>query len=298
MKMAYRIGVTLAVLCSTMTTTLVPAHAIQCGDYTESPSSESPSFITILDTDIGTEAYLRLGAYSNGGHRALGIAIASKFNYFNNCEYVGIGIGDGSGGNGYRPNFTLWMWRNGVDVDIARVAIYELVGASANPVVTNGDCNISCDGTFGRQFDGTYITTTTSSTTTTTTSTTSTTIPESSSNNLQSTQLPIANGNGNGNGNGVNSSSGTLVETTTTTISYVVGAAMPASTSFSSSQINQKTLSNCAEVNKQYPWGVAKTVSAAKKQKNYRLNNPYVSRSLYTTLIKMDRDKDLTACEK
>ena len=296
MKMAYRIGVTLAVLCSTMTMTLVPAHAIQCGDYTESPSSESPSFITILDTDIGTEAYLRLGAYSNGGHRALGIAIASKFNYFNNCEYVGIGIGDGSGGNGYRPNFTLWMWRNGVDVDIARAAIYELVGASANPVVTNGDCNISCDGTFGRQFDGTYITTTTSSTTTTTTTTTSTTIPESSSNNLQSTQLPIANGNENG--SGVNSPSGTLVETTTTTISYVVGAAMPASTSFSSSQINQKTLSNCAEVNKQYPWGVAKTVSAAKKQKNYRLNNPYVSRSLYTTLIKMDRDKDLTACEK
>ena len=296
MKMAYRIGVTLAVLCSTMTMTLVPAHAIQCDDFTESPSSESPSFITILDTDIGTEAYLRLGAYSNGGHRALGIAIASKFNYFNNCEYVGIGIGDGSGGNGYRPNFTLWMWRNGIDVDIARIAIYELVGASANPVVTNGDCNISCDGTFGRQFDGTYITTTTSSTTTTTTTTTSTTIPESSSNNLQSTQLPIANGNENG--SGVNSSSGTSAETTTTTISYVVGAAMPDSTSFSSSQINQKTLSNCAEVNKQYPWGVAKTVSAAKKQKNYRLNSPYVSRSLYTTLIKMDKDKDLTACEK
>ncbi len=293
MNMAYRIGVTLAVLCSTMTMTLVPAHAIQCGDYTESPSSESPSFITILDTDIGTEAYLRLGAYSNGGHRALGIAIASKFNYFNNCEYVGIGIGDGSGGNGYRPNFTLWMWRNGVDVDIARAAIYELVGASANPVVTNGDCNISCDGTFGRQFDGTYITTTTSSTTTTTTTTT-TTIPSSSDNNSQSSQIPSTSENG----NGVNSSSGTLVETTTTTISYVVGAAMPASTSFSSSQINQKTLSNCAEVNKQYPWGVAKTVSAAKKQKNYRLNSPYVSRSLYTTLIKMDKDKDLTACEK
>ena len=294
MKLAYRIGVTLAVLCSTMTMTLVPAHAIQCGDYTESPSSESPSFITILDTDIGTEAYLRLGAYSNGGHRALGIAIASKFNYFNNCEYVGIGIGDGSGGNGYRPNFTLWMWRNGIDVDIARIAIYELVGASANPVVTNGDCNISCDGTFGRQFDGTYITTTTSSTTTTTTTTTSTTIPESSSNNLQSSQIPSTSENE----NGVNLSSGTSVETTTTTISYVVGAAMPDSTSFSSSQINQKTLSNCAEVNKQYPWGVAKTVSAAKKQKNYRLNSPYVSRSLYTTLIKMDKDKDLTACEK
>jgi hypothetical protein len=188
------------------------------------------------------------------------------------------------------------MWRNGVDVDIARAAIYELVGASANPVVTNGDCNISCDGTFGRQFDGTYVTTTTSPTTTTTTTTTSTTIPESSSDNLQSTQLPIANENENG--SEVNSSSGTVVETTTTTISYVVGAAMPYSTAFSSAQTNQKTLSNCAEVNKQYPWGVAKTVSAAKKQKNYRLNNPYVSRSLYTTLIKMDRDKDLTACEK
>ena len=295
MKMAYRIGVTLAVLCSTMMTTLVPAHATQCGDYTESPSSESPSFITILDTDIGTEAYLRLVTYSNGGHSALGIAIASKFNYFNNCEYVGIGIGDGSGGNGYRPNFTLWMWRNGVDVDIARAAIYELVGASANPVVTNGDCNISCDGTFGRQFDGTYITTTTSSSTTTTTTTT-TTIPASSDNNLQSSQIPIATGNKNG--SEVNSSSGTIAETTTTTISYVVGAAVPDSTAFSSPQRIKTAFKNCTAVNNLYPWGVAKTLSAAKKQKNYPTNNPYVSKSLYISLAKMDRDKDLTVCEK
>jgi hypothetical protein len=273
---------------------MLPAHAIQCGEYTQSPSSESPSFITILDTDIGTEAYLRLGAYSNGGHRALGIAIASKFNYFNNCEYVGIGIGDGSGGNGYRPNFTLWMWRNGLDVTIARAAIYELVGASANPVVTNGDCNISCDGTFGRQFDGTYISTTTSSTTTTTTTTTATTIAPSSSNNSQGSQIPIANGNE----NGVNSSSGTFVETTTTTISYVIGAAMPESTSFSSPQIITKTFKNCSEVNRIYPRGVAKTLAAAKKQKKYSKSASFVSASLYTTLARMDRNKDLTACEK
>jgi hypothetical protein len=148
------------------------ATAQECGDYTQSSSSSSPSSFTILDTDIGTAAYQRLLPFSSGGHRALGMAIAAKFNYFDNCEYVGIGIGDGSGGNGYRPNYTISMWRDGVDVDIAQAAIYELVGASADPVVTNGDCNISCDGTTGRQFDGTIATTTTTTPETTTTTTT------------------------------------------------------------------------------------------------------------------------------
>jgi len=151
------------------------ATAQECGDYTQSSSSSNPYSFTILDTDIGTAAYQRLLPFSSGGHQALGMAIAAKFNYFDNCEYVGIGIGDGSGGNGYRPNYTISMWRDGVDVDIARAAIYELVGASTDPVVTNGDCNISCDGTTGRQFDGTIATTTT--TTPETTTTTTTTVP-------------------------------------------------------------------------------------------------------------------------
>jgi hypothetical protein len=59
-----------------------------------------------------------------------------------------------------------------------------------------------------------------------------------------------------------------------------------------------KSFKNCTEVNKVYPWGVSKTLAAAKKQKNYPVNNPLVSASIYASMAKMDRDKDLTACEK
>jgi hypothetical protein len=44
--------------------------------------------------------------------------------------------------------------------------------------------------------------------------------------------------------------------------------------------------------------GVAKTLVAAKKQKNYPINNPFVSAGVYASLAKLDRDKDGTACEK
>jgi hypothetical protein len=282
MKKSYKFVLALSVVTCSILTSQGPVHAISCGDYTQSPSSSNPSSITILDTDIGTEAYLRLIPYSSGGHRALGMAIAAKFNYFDNCEYVGIGIGDGSGGNGYRPNYTLWMWRDGVNVDIARAAIYELVGASADPVVTNGDCNISCDGTVGRQFDGSISTTSTSSTTTTTT-----TVPNNSNSGSPTPEAPISNENGAETSN-----------VTTTTIVNVLNAAISFNSTIVAPQVTKRKYKNCGEVNRVYPWGVAKTLAAAKKQKNYPVNNPYVSKSLYLQLVKMDRDKDLTVCEK
>ena len=279
----YKFILALSVFTCSVFTTQGPVRAIDCGEYTQSPSSQSPSSFTILDTDIGTEAYQRLLPYSSGGHRALGMAIAAKFNYFDNCEYIGIGIGDGSGGNGYRPNYTIWMWRDGVDVAIARSAIYELVGASPNPIVTNGDCNISCDGTFGRQFDGSISTTSTSTSTTSTT----TTLP-AATNSEPSNQLLQSSGG---------SQSNTSVSTTTTIVS-VINAALPYNTALISTQVKPSTFKNCSQVNVIYPWGVAKTLAAAKKQKNYPVNNPYVSKSLYLQLVKMDRDKDLTVCEK
>ena len=141
-------------------------HAEDCQSYSEAPSSSSPVTFTILDTDVGTDAYQRLLTYSKGGHKALGMAIASSYDYFGKCQYLGIGIMDGSGGNGFRPNYTLAIWYEGVDVSKARGVIYALIGADSNPTVTNGDCNISCDGSNGRQFDGS--TTTTEVTTTTT----------------------------------------------------------------------------------------------------------------------------------
>jgi hypothetical protein len=269
------------------TCSLLPAReqvqAISCGEYTQSLSSQSPSSFTILDTDIGTEAYQRLLSYSSGGHQALGMAIAAKFDFFDNCEYIGIGIGDGSGGNGYRPNYTIWMWRDGVDIDVARTAIHELVGASSNPTVTNGDCNISCDGTFGRQFDGSLLTTTSTSTTTTLSqlAISDSTSPETQ----ESVQVEI-------------DTSPSPSNSTTTTFAVVTNAAVPYNTATVAPQAERVRFNNCAEVNAIYPWGVAKSLAAAKKQKNYMVKNPHVSRSLFLKLAKMDRDKDLTVCEK
>lgn len=141
------------------------ARADDCVEPTLAPSSSEPTLLTIFDTEVGTEAFERLVEYSNGGHRALGITVAQAHDYFGVCEYVGVGIGHGSGGNGYRPNFTLALWRSGVDMSLARTAVYQLISASSNPVVTNGDCAISCDGTV----NGVLPTTTTVAVTTTTT---------------------------------------------------------------------------------------------------------------------------------
>lgn len=63
------------------------------------------------------------------------------------------------------------------------------------------------------------------------------------------------------------------------------------------SPANAQTFKNCTEVRKVYPMGVATSLAAAKKQKNYPVNNPFVSASIYKTIQKMDRDKDGTACE-
>jgi hypothetical protein len=168
-----RIAVALALVLSL--TPITEAQASECGEPTLAPSSPEPTLLTIIDTEVGTEAFERLVTYSNGGHSALGKAIAQAHQWFAVCEYVGVGIGSGSGGNGYRPNFMLALWRDGIDIALARSAVYQLVGASSNPVVTNGDCAIACDGTI----DGVAPTTTTTTvaTTTTTIATTTTTIP-------------------------------------------------------------------------------------------------------------------------
>ena len=63
------------------------------------------------------------------------------------------------------------------------------------------------------------------------------------------------------------------------------------------SPAHARTFKNCTEVRKVYPMGVAKSSAAAKKQKNYPVNNPLVSATIYKTIQKMDRDKDGTACE-
>jgi hypothetical protein len=42
---------------------------------------------------------------------------------------------------------------------------------------------------------------------------------------------------------------------------------------------------------------VARSLTAAKKQNNYPVNNPFVSAPIYNSIAKMDRDIDGTACK-
>jgi hypothetical protein len=169
----------LALSLSLPLATITEARASECSEPREAPSSQQPTVITIIDTEIGTEAFERLVTYSNGGHSALGKAIAKAHQWFAVCEYVGVGIGHGSGGNGYRPNFMLALWRDGIDTALARSAVYQLVGASSNPVVTNGDCAIACDGTVNGVAPTTTTTALAPTTTTTTIAPTTTTVPVS-----------------------------------------------------------------------------------------------------------------------
>ncbi|QJX80537.1 excalibur calcium-binding domain-containing protein [Priestia megaterium] len=58
-----------------------------------------------------------------------------------------------------------------------------------------------------------------------------------------------------------------------------------------------KTYKNCTELNKAYKGGVARA-SNVKNKGGKTYYKPYVSKALYDANKKMDRDKDLIACER
>jgi hypothetical protein len=60
----------------------------------------------------------------------------------------GIGFSIGSGGNGYRPSIIIAVWTDQpFSVSTGLATIKSHFNVSSNPVTTNGDCAISCDGT-------------------------------------------------------------------------------------------------------------------------------------------------------
>ena len=60
------------------------------------------------------------------------------------------------------------------------------------------------------------------------------------------------------------------------------------------SAVHAASFKNCTALRVKHPNGVAKSMAAAKTQKNM----PKVSSSIYKSNIKMDRDRDGTVCEK
>lgn len=108
--------------------------------------NQEPILIEIKDTDIGTTAFEQLISYGNGGHAAMGDILGNAQNMLSN---PGIGFSIGSGGNGYRPSIIIAVWTDqpfSAAVGLDTIKTY--FNVPSNPVTTNGDCAIACDGTY------------------------------------------------------------------------------------------------------------------------------------------------------
>ena len=147
--------------------------------------NQEPILIDIKDTDIGTEAFEQLISHGNGGHAAIGAILGNAQNMESN---PGVGFSIGSGGNGYRPSIIIAVWTNQqFNASTGLDTIKSHFNVPINPVTTNGDCAIACDGTTQVEEEKVVTTTTTIAPTTTiavtpiTTTTTiapTTTLPE------------------------------------------------------------------------------------------------------------------------
>lgn len=63
------------------------------------------------------------------------------------------------------------------------------------------------------------------------------------------------------------------------------------------SEAKVKVFKNCTEVHKTYKGGIAR-YSTTKNKGGKTYYKPYVSKSLYDANKRLDRDKDLIACER
>jgi hypothetical protein len=114
------------------------AHA-ECASYTR---KDSAPFVQVraYKYQVGTTAFLALRAIS---HEEAGMIIGRAHDFFGDCTYSGIGIGLASGsGNmedGVYPNdasVTWTIWGGGVDVNVARAAMFAAISASPDPAPT------------------------------------------------------------------------------------------------------------------------------------------------------------------
>ena len=121
--------------------------------------NQEPILIQISDTDIGTEAFEQLISHGNGGHATIGAILGNAQNMLSN---PGIGFSIGSGGNGYRPSIIIAVWTDQpFSVSAGLDTIKSHFNVPSNPLTTNGDCAIACDGTTQPEEVITTTTTTT-----------------------------------------------------------------------------------------------------------------------------------------
>ena len=86
----------------------------------------------------------------------------------------------------------------------------------------------------------------------------------------------------------------TILGKTTKELKKILICVAAVSLCIAPSAVHAASFKNCTALRVKHPNGVAKSMVAAKTQKNM----PKVSASIYKSNIKMDRDRDGTVCEK
>jgi hypothetical protein len=136
----FRVAVAFALTGGVVSTSSV-AEATSCdASIAEmAASSQQPTSLTITGTQVSRAAMNTLWTLTTSDDsekfRTLGHVIGAAHNWMGDCTYPGLGIGNGSGFDEDTKNVTLWLWRDGINLDLAREAVYQLIGEGESDAV-------------------------------------------------------------------------------------------------------------------------------------------------------------------
>jgi hypothetical protein len=139
-KNLFRVAVAFALTGGVVSTSSV-AEATSCdASIAEmAASSQQPTSLTITGTQVSRAAMNTLWTLTTSDDsekfRTLGHVIGAAHNWMGDCTYPGLGIGNGSGFDEDTKNVTLWLWRDGINLDLAREAVYQLIGEGEGDAV-------------------------------------------------------------------------------------------------------------------------------------------------------------------
>jgi len=123
------------------------ASACDASSAVKNSSAGAPISLTITGSQISRSAMNSLWSLTTSDDpqkfETLGHAIGAAHDWMGNCTYPGLGLGNGSGYDEDSKNVTLWMWQDGVNLDLAREAVYRLIGEpEANAIIDVQFANI------------------------------------------------------------------------------------------------------------------------------------------------------------
>ena len=130
---AASVAVAAAMLCG-MFVVSGQANAAVCTEPTMLASALRGRPITISGIQIGEDKMKTLWRIATTPPEEstpfLGKVIAEDQDWLSSCQYPGIGIGAGSGMSWEERSVTLWVWADAVNLSVARLSIYKLVGVA------------------------------------------------------------------------------------------------------------------------------------------------------------------------